>query len=74
MTKTADVLPFTAKPKTERRIYRKRNYTITFLPETSAWKWDVEIQRTIHFHGTAPSLKAAVRQAEKRIDKIEGEE
>lgn len=59
------------KPKTMRRVYKRHHFTVTFIPATKKWKWEVEIVTTNKFSETADTMVKAIRAAEKCIDKVE---
>lgn len=64
---TASVTPI--RPKTLNKVYKKQSYTITFDMETKMWKWEVVHIVETKMSGTAKTIPAANKAAEKHIDK-----
>lgn len=56
------------KPKQMKRSYKKQHYTVTFVPATKKWKWEVEVVSTMKFSELADTQVKAFRAAEKFID------
>jgi hypothetical protein len=56
------------RPKTINRTYKKHKYTVSFIPATKKWKWEVEVVNTIRYCETADTQIKAFRAAEKFID------
>jgi hypothetical protein len=59
---------FFVKAKTLNKQYKQQKYTLTFLPPTKHWKWEVTHVNVTKFGGEAKTLHAAQRAAEKHID------
>jgi hypothetical protein len=62
------VLPFKAPPKTMKRQYNRQSYTVTYVPETRKWLWEVETVQTVRYRDVADTPAKAFRAAEKHID------
>lgn len=60
---------FFTKAKTLERHYKRQKYTLTFLPPTKKWKWEVVWVSTTRFSEEANTMNAAQKAAEKHIDK-----
>jgi hypothetical protein len=59
---------FFVKPKQLSKQYKKQSFTLTFLPETKLWKWEVTYVQTTKYSDTAKTMIAAQKAAEKHID------
>lgn len=57
------------KPKTANRRYKNHSYTVTYIPATKEWKWEVTYVQTTRFSDVAKTMQAAFKQAEKHIDR-----
>lgn len=55
-------------PKEAKRKYKQHPITVTFIPETKEWAWKVVYTQVTEFPGTAKTLNAAFKAAEKHID------
>lgn len=55
-------------PKTMKRTYKRQHYTVTFIPATKKWKWEVTIVNESKFSDVADTQVKAFRAAEKLID------
>lgn len=64
----SNVVPMNIKPKTMNRTYKKQHYTVTFIPATKKWKWEVTITTKMVFSEVADTQIKAFRAAEKFID------
>lgn len=56
------------QPKQVKRPYKKQSYTVTFIPATKKWKWEVVIKSELKFSEEADTQIKAFRAAEKFID------
>lgn len=56
------------KPKTMKRTYKRQHYTVTFVPATKKWKWEVVITTHMKFSEEADTQVKAFRAAERFID------
>lgn len=56
-------------PKTMNRTYKKQRYTVTFVPATKKWKWEVVIVNELKFSEEADTQVKAFKAAERFIDK-----
>ncbi len=65
-----DVVQFTVQPKSLNKSYKRHNFTVTYVPSTKKWSYDVELVQTTHLMGTADTQMKAVRAAEKQIDQV----
>lgn len=57
------------RPKKAQRRYKNHAYSVTYIPATKEWKWEVTYVQTTYFSDVAKSLNAAFKQAEKHIDR-----
>ncbi len=57
------------KPKTANRRYKNHSYTVTYIPATKEWKWEVTYVTTTYFSDKAKTMIAAFKAAEKHIDR-----
>lgn len=55
-------------PKKMKRTYKKQHYTVTFVPKTKKWKWEVTVVNEVKFAEEADTQIKAFRAAEKFID------
>jgi hypothetical protein len=62
-----DVIFFTQAKKLNKQ-YKSQAYTITYLPQTKEWKWEVKWVRTTVFSDTEKTMNKAQKAAEKHID------
>jgi hypothetical protein len=67
-----NVVALVIPPKQLTRSHRKTKYTVTFVPATQQWQWEVEFTHTTKHTGTALTQIKAFRSAEKFIDKMVG--
>ena len=72
MSQPSNVFDFTMKPKTLNKQYKKTHYQIKFIPESGEWQWTVKHVQETSYTEVAPTQIAAMRAAEKFIDKMEG--
>lgn len=56
-------------PRQIQRTYKGQAITITYFPPTKTWKWEVVYISRSRFGGEAKTRMAAVKEAEKFIDK-----
>jgi hypothetical protein len=58
------------KPKSMKRQYKRQTYTVTFIPATKKWKWEVTVVIETKFSTSdiAETQIKAFRAAEKFID------
>jgi len=54
------------------RTYRRQKYTITFIPDTKKWRWDVTLVQTTKAGDEADTMNKAQKAAEKHIDRCLG--
>lgn len=67
---TATVTPITkVQPKQASRRYKTHPITVTYIPETKEWKWEVVVIQKLKWADTAKTINAAFKAAEKWIDK-----
>lgn len=59
---------FFVKPRQLNKQYKKTAFTLTFLPETKLWKWEVTYVQTTKYSDTAKTMVLAQKAAEKHID------
>ena len=59
----------TVRPKTLHKTYKKHKYVITYIVATKKWKWEVEYVSVTTFSDIANTPNAAMRAAEKHIDR-----
>lgn len=59
---------FFVKPKQLNKVYKRQSFTLTFLPESKLWKWEVTYVQTTKYSDTAKSMRDAQKAAEKHID------
>lgn len=52
------------------RVYKQTKYTVTYIPATKEWKWEIEIVQTVKYTDVAATQVKAFRAAERQIDKI----
>lgn len=62
------VVPLPIKPKTLNRTYKRQHYTVTFVPATKQWKWEVVIKTEMRYSEEASTQLKAFKAAEKFID------
>ncbi len=55
-------------PKQMNRHYKRQKYTVTYVPATKSWKWEVTITTQLRFSEVAETQIKAFRAAEKFID------
>lgn len=65
-----DVVDFVVKPKQFKRQYKQHPLTVTYVPATKKWSWEIEIVQVTRIGGEADTQIKAVRAAEKRIDEV----
>ena len=68
-----NVVKLEIEPKTVRETYRKHAITVTYLPATGAWHWEIEFTARLQFDGEAKNEKIAIAKARKQIDKLLGD-
>lgn len=72
---TSNQPTFFVKAKKHVNIYKNQEYSVTFIPSTNKWYWEViQVSRT-KFGDEADTLRKAQKMAEKYIDeqiKIKG--
>lgn len=56
------------KPKTLKRSYKRHEYTVTFIPKTKKWKWQVTVTTRMTYEEEADTQVKAFRAAERFID------
>lgn len=59
---------FFTKAKTLNRTYKKQSYSLTYLPPTKTWRWEVIWISKSKFTDEAKTMNAAQKAAEKHID------
>lgn len=58
------------RPKTLNKRYKNHSYMLIFDKESKQWSWEVTYVETTIFKGELkPTMNAAMRAAEKHIDK-----
>lgn len=58
------------RPKTLNKRYKNHSYMLIFDKESKQWSWEVTYVATTIFKGELkPTMNAAMRAAEKHIDK-----
>lgn len=70
-----DHKPAPVKPKSEARTYKKHRYVLTFNPNaevTFRWGWTLKFTRVYEFSGSAPTIEMAAKQAQRKVDDMEG--
>lgn len=55
-------------PKEAKRKYKQHPITVTFIPATKEWKWEVIYTQITKYGDVAKTLNAAFKAAEKHID------
>jgi hypothetical protein len=52
------------------RLYKKQRYTVTFIPATKTWKWEVTVEVVTRYteRGESDTQIKAFRAAERFID------
>lgn len=68
-----NVVPLHVEPKTIRETYRKHAITVTYIPATSSWQWEIEFTARLQFDGEEKNEKRALERARKQIDKLLGD-
>lgn len=58
------------EPKRIRRQYRRTPFTVTFVPATGEWRWEIRRQIERVYDGTATDMQKAIREAQRTIDRI----
>ena len=69
----SNVTQLHVEPKTVRETYRRHSITVTFLPATAHWQWEIEFTARLQFDGEEKSEKRAMDKARRQIDKLLGE-
>lgn len=69
----SNVVPLVVEPKSVRETYRKHAITVTYLPATSTWHWEIEFTARLQFDGEAKDEKRALNIARQQIDKLLGD-
>lgn len=64
------VLQFKAPPKMMQRIHKRQKYTVTYVPDTRKWLWEVETVQVVKYRDVADTPAKAFRAAEKHIDSM----
>lgn len=69
---TATVIQMSSiQPKQAKRNYKGHKITITYLPPTKNWKWEIEYQpKPITYSEECKNLNAGFKAAERYIDKL----
>ena len=53
--------------------YSNSEITVTYLPATGSWHWEIEFTVRLQFDGEERNEKAALVKAKKQIDKLLGD-
>lgn len=59
---------FFTQAKKLNKVYKSQAYTITYLPQTKEWKWEVIWIRKTVFGDVEKTMNKAQKAAEKHID------
>lgn len=57
------------QPKTARRTYKGQKITLTYVPDTKKWKWEVSFVQVTTWSEEADTMNKGFKAAEKFIDK-----
>ena len=66
----SNVVKLEVKPKSIKLNHKQTKFTVTYIPATKQWRWDVELVHVTRFGDVADTQIKAINAAKRHIEKM----